>query len=188
VRDGSLVITTRRDPGRVQNSTGKVWNFSSAWVTTGYGGVGGGAPAHFLHAGGRWEVRAMLPPIGCPGAWPAHWLMPRTSGGHSSLKRLAARLASLARRVNSARFTFCLGHVAGTPCWPMGGEIDIMEMWGKEQQGLDKKVTVSSTYHYGTACGVDHVAKKNRKLGHYPLLPWAKKQVDWDTVRAGAQA
>ena len=141
VANGTLVISTRRDPGRIQNSTGRAFNFSSAWVSTGYGV---GASAKFLRAGGRWEVRAKLPPIGCPGAWPAHWLMPRA------------------------------------PCWPVGGEIDIMEMWGKRQRGLDKKVTVSSTYHYGEACNQNKVSKKNRRYGHYPQLPWAEKQIRWD--------
>lgn len=142
VKGGNLVITTRRDPGRVQHRTGAVWNFSSAWVSTGYGGA---AAPNFLHAGGRWEVRAILPPIGCPGAWPAHWLMPRS------------------------------------PCWPMGGEIDIMEMWGKPQTGLDKHVSVSSTFHYGRSCGNNTVARKNRRLGHYPLVPALAKQVPWDS-------
>jgi beta-glucanase (GH16 family) len=144
VSNGSLVITTRRER-RAAPTTGVMFNYTSAWVTTGYPVDGGGVLAKFLHAGGRWEVRAMLPQLTCPGVWPAHWLMPRS------------------------------------PCWPMGGEIDIMEMWGKLHKPLlTEKVTVSTTFHYGEDCNVNRVAKRNRKFGKYPRLPWAEKQIPWD--------
>ena len=145
VRNGNLVITTRRER-RTAPHTGEVFNYTSAWVTTGYGLAGDELPAKFLHSGGRWEVRAMLPQLSCPGAWPAHWLMPRS------------------------------------PCWPMGGEIDIMEMWGKKQSKLlPKKVDVAATFHYGEGCNINRVAKKNRHYGHYPPVPSLHEQVPWDT-------
>lgn len=30
-------------------------------------------------------------------------------------------------------------------------------------------------------CNVDRVSKKDRRYGRYPLLPWAEKQVAWDS-------
>ena len=51
---------------------------------------------------GRWEIRAKLPDPQARGIWPAHWLMPH----------------------------FAHGSANDWNCWPIGGEIDIMEATG----------------------------------------------------------
>ena len=142
--DGHLVLRTAFVPGgRLDPRTGARYEWTSAWVSSGYGVPGMDSPL-FAQAGGRFEVRAKLPPVDCPGIWPAHWLMPQ-------------------------------GAPAGA-CWPVGGEIDIMEMWGQPDT---ERVSVAATYHYGEACGVNRVASKNRQWGRYPLIPLLDK-VRWD--------
>lgn len=82
---------------------------------------------------GRFEVRARLPSPGAgrsgfwPTAWPAHWLMPEPS-------------------------------VSKPPniCWPVGGEIDIME--GFRPRGPDNHpnhTSVLMTYHWAQECNND---------------------------------
>ena len=68
---------------------------------------------------GRWEIRARLPDPEARGIWPAHWLMPR----------------------------FERGTPGDWNCWPVGGEIDIMESTG----GIFNN-TVLGTYHWGANC------------------------------------
>lgn len=68
---------------------------------------------------GRWEIRAQLPDPEARGIWPAHWLMPRFERGSPS----------------------------DWNCWPVGGEIDIMEATG----GIYNN-TVLGTYHWGANC------------------------------------
>jgi hypothetical protein len=68
---------------------------------------------------GRWEIRARLPDPEARGIWPAHWLMPRYERGAAT----------------------------DWNCWPVGGEIDIMESTG----GVFGN-TVLGTYHWGANC------------------------------------
>jgi beta-glucanase (GH16 family) len=68
---------------------------------------------------GRWEIRARLPDPSARGIWPAHWLMPR----------------------------FQRGSATAWNCWPVGGEIDIMEATGGVYNN-----TVLGTYHWGANC------------------------------------
>lgn len=76
---------------------------------------------HFSWTYGLWEVRARLPAQAATGAWPAHWTLP------------------------DPRYS--------TPpnvCWPVGGEIDILE-------GTSNPVSNFSTasLRWGTTCGDD---------------------------------
>jgi len=68
---------------------------------------------------GRWEIRARLPDPSAIGIWPAHWLMPHYEKGASN----------------------------DWNCWPVGGEIDIMEATG----GIYNN-TVLGTFHWGANC------------------------------------
>ena len=79
--------------------------------------------------GGRFEVSARLPPssAGRPGkwptAWPAHWLMPEPSTSHPP-----------------------------NVCWPVGGEIDIMEAYRPAASGGED---VMMTFHWANVCDHD---------------------------------
>lgn len=53
-------------------------------------------------------------------------------------------------------------------CWPTGGEIDILEAVGSVKQD-----SVSGTYHWGQACGVDDWSKDGQRSGHFPHPPGA---------------
>jgi len=101
---------------------------------------------------GRFEVRALLPsanagrPSKWPDAWPAHWLMPEPSTSHPP-----------------------------NICWPMGGEIDIMEAFRPRGDGpLSQSVIM--TYHWAEECGKD---LWGREQGFFPLLDDARPQIDW---------
>ena len=81
--------------------------------------------SHVFQQYGRFEVRARLPDPRSYGVWPAHWLMPEPE--------------------------------ASTPpnvCWPVGGEIDIMESLGRSK-GTRNNGTVFGTYHWAKQCGED---------------------------------
>jgi len=75
-----------------------------------------------------------------------------------------------------------------TKCWPMGGEVDILEAVG----GL-KNDSVFGTYHWGTACGQDAWAKEHRngdfphpKGGHFSddfhnfTVYWNRTVITWE--------
>jgi beta-glucanase (GH16 family) len=70
----------------------------------------------FSQAFGRFEIRARLPDPASAEIWPALWMMPEPE-------------------------------LTSPPhlCWPAGGEIDIMELWGGHPVGRPQ---VSSTLHY----------------------------------------
>ena len=104
--------------------------------------------------GGRFEVRAKLasPASGrkgmWPDAWPAHWLMPEPSTS-----------------------------VPVNVCWPMGGEIDIME--GFRPRGADNnplRDSVLFTYHWAKECGKDLYNGGNER---WPLANDTVTDVDW---------
>ena len=71
---------------------------------------------------GLFEVTASLPGNNVSGIWPAHWLMPEPSA--------------------------CTA--ADGCCWPVGGEIDIMEMIGNPFANA-----IAGSYRWGRACGED---------------------------------
>ena len=66
VKDGNLVITTMRETV-IGGPSNEEFNYTSGWVV--------GKPTFYL---GKFEVRAKLPPQTATGAWPAHWLMPKS--------------------------------------------------------------------------------------------------------------
>jgi len=82
----------------------------------------------FKHRFGRFEVRAKLPDPRSWGTWPAHWLMPEPETSDPP-----------------------------NVCWPVGGEIDIMESYGNsyDQWGNHHNGSVYGTYHWATDCGKD---------------------------------
>ena len=124
---GELLLTTRRE--RAKSAAGKLYNFTSGWVES---------RGKAFQAGGRFEVRAKLPPAAAgragkwPTAWPAHWLMPEPSTSRPP-----------------------------NVCWPVGGEIDIMEAYrpananAGDGDGKNEEEDVVMTYHWADACGHD---------------------------------
>jgi len=109
-----------------------------------------------FQAYGRFEVRARLPSPAVgrvgkwPTAWPAHWLMPEPSTSHPP-----------------------------KVCWPVGGEIDIMEGFTHARFGGPSKADASSvylSYHWATECGKD---LWNATNGKWPPMNDAVTHVDW---------
>jgi len=112
---------------------------------------------------GRFDVSARLPsPLaGRPGmwpiAWPAAWLMPEPSTSQPP-----------------------------NVCWPVGGEIDIMEGFTHKRPGADAKLggggTLHSlylTYHWATECGKD---LWDRTSGWYPARDDNLTLIDWTAL------
>ena len=75
---------------------------------------------------GKFEVNASLPERACTGAWPAHWLMPNPSTA-----------------------------IPPNVCWPVGGEIDIMEYTSFVKQGFNLTNRIAGSYRWGTKCDRD---------------------------------
>lgn len=106
VADGSLVITATHEPFPVGNGTR---NFTSGWIDS---------RNKHLQRGGRWEVRAKLPPTAATCSWPAFCEPPR-----------AARAAVASRRSNLpspsplARVDAGLLPNPDALCWPIGAEV-----------------------------------------------------------------
>jgi beta-glucanase (GH16 family) len=103
---------------------------------------------------GRFEVRAKLPDPGAgrtgmwPVAWPAHWLMPEPTTSSPP-----------------------------NVCWPVGGEIDIME--GFYPRGGDNRpdhTSIYMTYHWAKECGKDLYDGKNEM---FPPKASKRVPVDW---------
>lgn len=95
----------------------------------------------FSHSFGRWEMRAKLPNTTSRGIWPAFWLMPEPETS-----------------------------VPPNVCWPVGGEIDIME-----QVGGDYNNSVLGTFHFAKQCGKDLYDGHD---GRYPSLSGTPR-IDW---------
>lgn len=105
---------------------------------------------------GRFEVRAKLPSPAAgragkwPTAWPAHWLMPEPSTSDPP-----------------------------NVCWPVGGEIDIMEGYRSREAGAGPTTNHSSvllSYHWATECGKDLWESKNMV---WPVLNDSSTAIDW---------
>lgn len=116
---------------------------------------------------GRFEVTAKLPSPAAgragkwPTAWPAHWLMPEPSTS-----------------------------IPPNVCWPMGGEIDIMEGFRSREKGSGPTNNLSSvllSYHWATECGKDLWQSKNmiwpRMEDHTTAVDWTSAfhrfAIDW---------
>ena len=128
--DGRNIIRVNALCSAVLIDTLCMYNYTSGWVDMNQ---------KWGQREGRWEVRAKLPDPHCEAIWPAIWLM---NCGSSSLIP-ASDSAGDASRVGAA----CGGQEV---CWPMAGEIDIMEMVGQQQNG-----SVLATYHWAHECNVD---------------------------------
>ena len=108
-----------------------------------------------FQAGGRFEVRAKLPAAAAgrsgkwPTAWPAHWLMPEPSTSHPP-----------------------------NVCWPVGGEIDIMEAYrpanadGTKSRRNNGEEDVVMTYHWADACDHDLWTGQQGRFGR-PDAEWS---------------
>ena len=119
-----------------------------------------------FHSFGRVEVRAQLPSpaAGAEGkwseAWPAHWLMPEPSTSHPP-----------------------------DVCWPVGGEIDIMEGFHPRGGSNSHEYSVYNTYHWAVDCNQDLWNSTN---GKFPPLNdtstkldftgWHTYAVEWSTA------
>ena len=165
VRDGALRIATRRAPAPGLRAPSGVLYNYSSGWVESRGKV--------FHTFGRVEVRAQLPSPAAGAlsgewseAWPAHWLMPEPSTSRPP-----------------------------NVCWPVGGEIDIMEGYrpratkagnsssvdgdgggGGGGGGGGSGYSVLQTYHWATACGAD---KDNGTHGTWPLPNDTRSDVDF---------
>eukprot|EP01102_Stenamoeba_stenopodia_P002161 TRINITY_DN11938_c0_g1_i1.p1 TRINITY_DN11938_c0_g1~~TRINITY_DN11938_c0_g1_i1.p1 ORF type:complete len:297 (-),score=69.76 TRINITY_DN11938_c0_g1_i1:124-1014(-) len=94
----------------------------------------------FYHTYGMWEIRAKMPSQKATGVWPALWMMPNPS-------------------------------TANPPnvCWPVGGEIDILE-----QVGNPLYDPVWGSYHWGTSCDED-----NHPLPGAPYPKFGSPSIDF---------
>ena len=164
VENGSLVLETAYRPDVAASYGANGRNFTSGWVDSmatsvdaltqqrvgrsksSSGDLSAGEAAYSASAGfsqtyGRFEIRAKLPPgASFPSIWPALWMMPLPS---------ATRPPNL--------------------CWPAGGEIDILEMWGNMN---DNQMT--STMHWTPNGGASPSQCGNgydRSRGHVGVYP-----------------
>ena len=103
---------------------------------------------------GRFEVTAKLPspaaghPGDWPTVWPAHWLMPEPSTSDPP-----------------------------NVCWPVGGEIDIMEGFAPTRTGGPDGTSIYLSYHWASECGKDLDAGKFN--AHWPPANDTRTAVDW---------
>ena len=135
VEDGDLVLRTRRLATPVSDKHGHRFNFTSGWVDT---------EGTWAQEEGRFAVRAKLPfYTNVSALWPAHWLMPDPQ---------ACR-----RKHGDRAEEMC--------CWPVAGEIDIMEQ-------ITPFPVVAGSYRRGknaTCCCGDDVQIPPGSL--YPAWP-----------------
>lgn len=150
VVDGALVIATRRQQGVDKPATPHG------------GGVrrGSGEQYPFLSCWvdskdkfdqtyGRVEIRAKLPKPTCPGIWPQHWMLPHPD---KSVPKQA--------------------------CWPLGGQIDIMQSYGRGLGGPGTRPgTVETGYHFAPKgeCGAEGYSRSA-----YP--PVLERQIDFSVA------
>ena len=150
VVDGALVIATRRQQG------------VDTPATPHGGGVrrGSGEQYPFLSCWvdskdkfdqtyGRVEIRAKLPKPTCPGIWPQHWMLPHPD---KSVPKHA--------------------------CWPLGGQIDIMQSYGRGLGGPGTRPgTVETGYHFAPKgeCGAEGYSRSA-----YP--PMLERQIDFSVA------
>jgi beta-glucanase (GH16 family) len=148
VSDGALRIFTRRE-----EEAGGVVSPNGTIYNFSSGWVE--SRGKVFDAYGRLEVRAKLPSAlaGAEGAWsdawPAHWLMPEPSTSNPP-----------------------------DVCWPVGGEIDIME--GFHPRG-DNEFSIYNTYHWAEECNEDLWGSDS---GKFPALNDTDREfdfADWHT-------
>lgn len=124
VADGNLVITATHEAYPVGNGTR---NFTSGWIDS---------RNKHLQRGGRWEVRAKLPPTAATCSWPAFWLLPNPDAA----------------------------------CWPIGGEVDIMEYVAgfNKQHNSSEPSAIDFGLHYGFTCYNDASNGHHEAFGTFP--------------------
>jgi beta-glucanase (GH16 family) len=154
VEDGKLIITTSWDPMDCMpaNSTAKLPGPSDGhgWCLNARPAPAGGGPGppgtqrlnftsgwldtelRFAQRFGRFSVRAKLPDVQAANIWPAHWLVPDQSTPDCKV-----------------------GKKDCACCWPVGGEIDIMESYGNSTPGKPSRGNVFATYHWANQSGHD---------------------------------
>lgn len=147
VSNGSLVITTTYEP-TIFN--GVHYNMTSGWLDT---------KGTVNQTGGRFEARMKMPVAEANGAWPAWWLLPVC---HAHCLRRTPRSLPASRMVTHSLNCASLSNASSNPqgtCWPIGGEVDIVEIWMGEGHFQHNKpgnpISMASTYHYGYSCGAD---------------------------------
>ena len=97
---------------------------------------------------GRMEIRAKLPDPKCPGIWPQHWMLPDPEKT-----------------------------VPKHACWPLGGQIDIMQSYGRGRGGPGTRPgTVESGYHFApkAECGAEGYARS-------AFPPFLEQPIDFST-------
>ena len=156
VHNGSMIITTSK--ADLIGPHGTHYSYASGWVSS---------RAKQFQKFGRFEVRAKMPSFAArnPGhgkkaeaqGWPAHWMMPNPSTSNPP-------------------------HV----CWPVGGEIDILEMMGgTDILGWEK---MDMTYHWAKECGKDEWGAHRKTQGHMtkPKKFWTEEfhtyGIEWDAT------
>jgi beta-glucanase (GH16 family) len=144
VKDGLLTLRTRYNPKYCHNISGSICKkshkFDKAAKLYNYSSCWVDTKGKFFHKFGKFEVRAKLPNPNSYGVWPAHWLMPEPEASNPP-----------------------------NVCWPVGGEIDIMESLGITKDPREKHGGVLGTYHWANSCGKDlHCdGSVQKKCGNY---------------------
>jgi len=150
IEQGKLVLRTTHDPTTASSYGNNSRNYTSGWVES-RRGSDRWAPhppnEGFAQAFGRFEIRARLPDPTFPQIWPAIWMMPEPE------------------------LT-----VPPELCWPAGGEIDIMELWGQRDGNR-----VFSTLHYSNVSNSIHCGGSSDLCkGHVGGWPSAgSPAMDW---------
>ncbi len=175
VQDGDLILRTRRNP---TFHGSKLYNWTSGWVDTEH---------KFSHQFGRFEIKAKLPnpKVQFSNQMSASFFPPPflpTFNISFNRNQLAlARIPSLlfirssfsfqSAQIWPAHWLMPEPETAVPPnvCWPVGGEIDILESWGASYNN-----TARGTLHFAEACGKDLRAGPN---GGWP--PPGQPEIDY---------
>jgi len=149
VQNGNLVLRTKYDPDSAAAYGHNSRNYTSGWVESSSKNYLHPDTVGFSQTFGRWEIRAKLPDPSFPQIWPALWMMPEKEDT-----------------------------VPPNLCWPAGGEIDIMEMWGGRNYNRSE-----SNFHWTknggkepTKCGSANDLSHG-PLGFYPKT--GTTPIDW---------
>jgi len=150
IERGNLVLRTKYDPATAASYGNNSRTHTSGWVESspqGHHWAPHPPKPGFAQAFGRFEIRARLPDPNFAQIWPAIWMMP---DGERTVPPHA--------------------------CWPSGGEIDIMELWGQRNDNR-----VFSTLHYSNVSNADHCGSKGDlckgHIGGYPAA--GAPAIDW---------
>jgi beta-glucanase (GH16 family) len=133
VNNGILSITTAWAP---QEFNGVHYNMTSGWIDT---------QQKVNQSRGRFEASVKMPNAGAVGAWPA-WCVPMLAGFISLRNTRAVAI------LFSPWFLWCRWLLPEGQCWPISGEIDIVEYWvgqGHNQHSrTENPAQMSSSYQW----------------------------------------